>query len=105
MSAGEFEPGEAVWVTDPKGLTFATPFAYGPNMLEMFKGFSFSRERPPMNWASMVPEWMLQGYGPVEATNLRNQLNKMGVPCTPETRDAIHATMMARWYQDQCPKI
>lgn len=103
MSAGEpFKVGEPVWVTTAQGLTMPCPCVYGPNALEMYQGCTFSRERPAMNWASMVPEWMLQGYGPVEATRLRNKLTEMEVPCTPETRDAIHATMVARWYPDQC---
>lgn len=103
MSGATFEPGEPVWVTDKQGMTLAAPCAYGPMMLELFKGCTFSRERPAMNWASMVPEWMAQGYGPVEAVKLRNHLNKMGVPCNEQTIAAIHATMVARWYPDQIP--
>lgn len=97
----EFELGEPVWVTRPDGMTLAVPCAYGPFMLEMYKGCTFSREQPPINWQTMVAEWMIQGYGPVEAIKLRNHLIKFQVPCNKDTIAAIHSTMVARWHGEQ----
>lgn len=93
-----FERGESVWVTTKDGVTLPSPCAYGPIMLELFKGCTLSREKPAKNWATMVPQWMVDGFGPIEATKLRDQLIKTNVPCTDDTIAAIHAATVARWY-------